>query len=119
MPSSRDGYGVMYPYATRVPPADRLAIVAYIRALQLASTPRSPLARRDRAHLAAHWRPRRRDDRDELPGAICRATRALPRSLGLWASRRALGTWCEPQRFFAAWLVAWLFVLGIALAVPC
>ena len=29
------GYGVMYPYASRVPPADRWAIVAYIRALQL------------------------------------------------------------------------------------
>ncbi len=29
------GYGVMYPYAARVAPADRWAIVAYIRALQL------------------------------------------------------------------------------------
>ena len=29
------GYGVMYPYADRVAPADRWAIVAYIRALQL------------------------------------------------------------------------------------
>jgi hypothetical protein len=32
-----DGYGDMYPYATRIPPRDRRAIVAYIRALQLAS----------------------------------------------------------------------------------
>ena len=32
-----DGYGVMYPYGDRVPPADRWAIIAYIRALQLAS----------------------------------------------------------------------------------
>jgi mono/diheme cytochrome c family protein len=31
----QDGYGVMYSYAARVPPADRWAIVAYIRALQL------------------------------------------------------------------------------------
>ncbi len=31
------GYGVMYPYADRVPPHDRWAIVAYIRALQLAA----------------------------------------------------------------------------------
>ncbi len=31
------GYGVMYPYADRVPPLDRWAIVAYIRALQKAS----------------------------------------------------------------------------------
>jgi len=29
------GYGVMYSYAARVPPADRWAIVVYIRALQL------------------------------------------------------------------------------------
>jgi len=30
-----NGYGVMYSYADRVPPADRWAIAAYIRALQL------------------------------------------------------------------------------------
>jgi mono/diheme cytochrome c family protein len=30
-----NGYGVMYSYADRVAPADRWAIVAYIRALQL------------------------------------------------------------------------------------
>jgi len=30
-----NGHGVMYPYAARVAPADRWAIVAYIRALQL------------------------------------------------------------------------------------
>lgn len=30
-----NGHGVMYPYAARVTPADRWAIVAYIRALQL------------------------------------------------------------------------------------
>src|SRR5258708_3564178 len=29
------GYGAMYSYADRVPPADRWAIVAYIRALQV------------------------------------------------------------------------------------
>jgi mono/diheme cytochrome c family protein len=29
-----DGYGVMYSYASRVPPHDRWAIIAYIRALQ-------------------------------------------------------------------------------------
>jgi hypothetical protein len=31
-----NGYGAMYSYASRVPPRDRWAIVAYIRALQLA-----------------------------------------------------------------------------------
>jgi mono/diheme cytochrome c family protein len=30
-----NGYGVMYSYAARVPPRDRWAIVAYVRALQL------------------------------------------------------------------------------------
>lgn len=30
-----DGYGLMYSYADRVPPPDRWAIAAYIRALQL------------------------------------------------------------------------------------
>lgn len=30
----RDGYGVMYPFADRVAPRDRWAIVAYLRALQ-------------------------------------------------------------------------------------
>lgn len=30
-----NGYGVMYSYAARVPPEDRWAIVAYVRALQL------------------------------------------------------------------------------------
>jgi len=30
-----DGYGIMHSYADRVPPPDRWAIVAYIRALQL------------------------------------------------------------------------------------
>lgn len=32
-----DGFGVMYSYAARVPPADRWAIAAYIRALQLSA----------------------------------------------------------------------------------
>ena len=31
-----EGQGAMYPYGARVPPADRRAILAYIRALQLA-----------------------------------------------------------------------------------
>ena len=34
------GYGVMYSYAARVPPQDRWAIVAYIRALQLSQRTR-------------------------------------------------------------------------------
>ena len=39
-----NGHGVMYPYADRVSPVDRWAIVAYIRALQLSQdAPRSAL----------------------------------------------------------------------------
>ena len=34
-----NGKGVMYSYADRVPPADRWAIAAYIRALQLSQSP--------------------------------------------------------------------------------
>jgi hypothetical protein len=34
------GYGIMYPYATRVEPEDRWAIAAYIRALQLSENAR-------------------------------------------------------------------------------
>jgi len=34
-----DGYGAMYSYADRVPPADRWAIAAYIRALQRIKPP--------------------------------------------------------------------------------
>lgn len=42
------GYGVMYPYADRVSPHDRWAIVAYIRALQLSQhAPASKLTPRD------------------------------------------------------------------------
>jgi hypothetical protein len=48
-----NGYGAMYSYATRVEPGDRLAIVAYIRALQLSQrTPAASLSEDDRARLA-------------------------------------------------------------------
>ena len=48
------GYGLMYPYADRIWPNDRWAIVAYIRALQLSQhAPANTLADADRAHLQA------------------------------------------------------------------
>ncbi|MGN6229008.1 MAG: c-type cytochrome [Dyella sp.] len=48
------GYGVMYPYADRVAPRDRWAIVAYIRALQLSQhVPAAQLSAQDRAVLDA------------------------------------------------------------------
>lgn len=37
-----NGFGVMFPYGSRVPPEDRWAIIAYIRALQLSR--RTPVA---------------------------------------------------------------------------
>jgi len=49
-----DGYGVMYPYADRVSPHDRWAIVAYIRALQLSQhAPKSDLSPADLQKLDA------------------------------------------------------------------
>ena len=49
-----NGYGAMYSYADRVTPADRWAIIAYIRALQLSqnSAPEA-LPPEDRSHLEA------------------------------------------------------------------
>lgn len=47
-----DGYGVMYPYADRIAPPDRWAIVAYIRALQMSQhAPAAELSAKDRAKL--------------------------------------------------------------------
>jgi len=49
-----EGYGVMHSYADRVPPSDRLAIVAYIRALQFSQrVPAADLAESDRARLSS------------------------------------------------------------------
>ena len=48
-----NGYGAMYSYADRVAPADRWAIIAYIRALQLSqNTEASRLPPSDQARLA-------------------------------------------------------------------
>ncbi|HSD00139.1 MAG TPA: cytochrome c [Casimicrobiaceae bacterium] len=48
-----EGYGVMHSYADRVPSSDRLAIVAYIRALQFSQqVPATQLAESDRARLS-------------------------------------------------------------------
>ena len=44
------GYGVMYPYASRVAPQDRWAITAYLRALQLSHAP-AELRTDSHAHL--------------------------------------------------------------------
>lgn len=47
-----NGFGVMYSYASRVPPQDRWAIVAYIRALQFSqNAPLDVLSDEDREQL--------------------------------------------------------------------
>ncbi|HEY1899316.1 MAG TPA: cytochrome c [Steroidobacteraceae bacterium] len=52
-----DGYGVMYPYADRITTADRWAIVAYIRALQLSQhVPAPSLEAQDQDALQASAR---------------------------------------------------------------
>ena len=52
-----NGHGVMYSYADRVSPADRWAIAAYIRALQLSQdAPASALSDADRAKLGGAGR---------------------------------------------------------------
>lgn len=53
-----DGYGAMYSYAARVPPADRWAIVAYIRALQYSrNAPAAALSPALRTRLQAEASP--------------------------------------------------------------
>ena len=53
-----NGFGQMSSYASQVPPRDRWAIAAYIRALQLArEVPREALAPRDLEALAAAGQP--------------------------------------------------------------
>jgi mono/diheme cytochrome c family protein len=52
-----NGYGVMYSYADRVAPADRWAIVAYIRALQLSQY--APVAQLPRDIAARLGEPKR------------------------------------------------------------
>ena len=50
-----NGFGVMYPYGYRVPPRDRWAIIAYIRALQLSrSVAVADLPEADRAKLTGN-----------------------------------------------------------------
>ena len=48
------GYGAMPEHAEMIPPSDRWAIIAYVRALQLSqNVPADKLTEEDRAHLNA------------------------------------------------------------------
>jgi mono/diheme cytochrome c family protein len=50
-----NGFGVMYPYGYRVPPPDRWAIIAYIRALQLSrQVPIADVPDEERAKLTGN-----------------------------------------------------------------
>jgi len=52
-----NGFGVMYPYGYRVPPRDRWAIIAYIRALQLSrAVPVGDLPEAERSKLMGNSR---------------------------------------------------------------
>ena len=52
-----NGFGVMYPYGSRVPPRDRWAIIAYIRALQLSrQVPIQDLSEAERKRLQGESR---------------------------------------------------------------
>ena len=49
-----NGYGAMYSYDTRIPPSDRWAIIAYIRALQRSqNTDPAGLPPEDKARVEA------------------------------------------------------------------
>jgi mono/diheme cytochrome c family protein len=48
-----NGFGTMYSYASRIPPEDRWAIVAYIRALQLSQAPYEELTPDQQAQVDA------------------------------------------------------------------
>ena len=74
----KNGYGVMVPYGDRVEPADRWAIVAYIRALQLSQ------------HAAAA----------ELPGDV--RTRLASLAAGQQAIEPASGAIAQPNQAQAA-----------------
>ena len=61
------GFGVMPSYASQVPPEDRWAIAAYVRALQLSQNAQvSALTPGERARLEEAWRRPRDIDRSDL-----------------------------------------------------
>ena len=99
------GYGVMYPYASRVPPEDRWAIVAYVRAIQLSQN----------ATLADV--PPRNEPAGNKGAAMTWKSTSSPRgdlpTVGLIALC-AIGAWFAPKAFFEVWLVAWIFWSGLS-----
>ena len=117
-----NGFGAMPTYAPQVPARDRWAIVAYIRALQLsqhATLADVPADERAKLGSARHERPARcrrpspcQPDhvlRSQSERALLGARRARP---GGAAAPAASST---REQFFRSYLVAYLFLVGIAL----
>ena len=100
-----NGYGVMYPYASRVAPEDRWAMAAYIRALQL-----SQHAAPADADAASHGGPQRMNEAAEIGRWKTRASfvGAVAAILSL------LGAFVYRAQFFHSYLFAWLFWSGLS-----
>ena len=115
-----NGFGAMPDYAAQIPVADRWAIVAYVRALQLSQNARLADVPAERGELA---RPRRaRRPVTHRAASPCRRRPPFARAPGApgpargrgWASSRCgLGLLANPDQFFRSWLFAFLFWTGI------
>ena len=115
------GFGTMYSYASRVPARDRWAIAAYIRALQLSqhaavsatSSGRSRASGRGCSMTLANNQRMMCEERMRL-----RLERVGTRAVVVAVAAFAMlaGSWVLwPRHFFAAYLVGYLFWLGIVL----
>ncbi len=99
----------MYPYADRIAPDDRWAIVAYIRALQLSQhAPATSLDAHDRARLDGHC---------AMSAAHRRETRSLDfaYSLALWHCWRALARALRRAPGLLSYLFAFVFFTGLSI----
>ena len=111
-----NGYGIMFPYAARVAPADRWAIAAYIRALQAsASAHLGDVPPAERQSLAMS-QPAMSDARNERAHRTWRLANLVALgALVLGAVASILGAVIDPAGFFRAWLCAFLLWLGVPL----
>src|SRR5438067_1218226 len=96
----KNGYGVMVPYADRVEPADRWAIIAYIRALQLSQhAPVAGLPAEARTRLAAL--DAGKGEVEPEPGAVAQPNRqqaAPPETRALPLPPSGAGGQAQPAR---------------------
>ena len=107
-----NGYGVMYPYASRVSPDDRWAIAAYIRALQLSqhATPADADAAERETTGDAH---QKMNDPTILQLQSLADTRTHHRRVSQRLSRSSARSSNHAQ-FFHSYLFAWLFWVGLS-----